>query len=246
MSQVIAKNLTHRFGDKLVLDNINLEIKDKEFLSFVGASGCGKSTFLRLIANLLTPSSGSIESAGREDLKISMVFQDANLLPWLNVLRNVSLPLKLKGLQSDKPMEWLEKVGLADSAKLYPDELSGGMKMRVAMARAMAMEPDLLLLDEPFGALDEITRQEMGDALLKFREYSQCTAIFVTHSVAEAVYLSERVALMAANPGRILKVYEIAARVNKNIEWRTQRDYLERVADISKALHGVIRGGHVE
>jgi NitT/TauT family transport system ATP-binding protein len=240
MTQIKVSNLSHAYGDKLVLENVSIDINSGELLSLVGASGCGKSTLLRLCAGILTPSKGSVVIENNTSPRISMVFQDSNLLPWMNVLANVNLPLKLKNIKSNNAMEWLERVGLKDSAKLYPDELSGGMKMRVALARAMVSDPDLLLLDEPFGALDEITRQEMGDELLRFRNISPCTTIFVTHSVAEAIYLSDRVALMQANPGLIKDVFNIDSPDKKDKTWRIEEDYLKQVALTSQSLQAAI------
>ena len=246
MSKLVVKNLNHSFGDKTVLKDINFSVEKGEFLSLVGPSGCGKSTLLKILANLLQPNEGVIERNDGDAKKISKVFQEANLLPWMNVEANVNLPLKLKGIKSDKAMEWLEKVGLANNAKQYPDELSGGMKMRVALARAMVMDPEVLLLDEPFGALDEITRQEMGDELIRFRELSPCTTIFVTHSVAEAVYLSERVALMSANPGLITELINIEYPESRSREWRSETNYLSQVSKLSKALQMTMAGGKDE
>jgi NitT/TauT family transport system ATP-binding protein len=246
MPKIHAKNISHSFDSKLVLDTINLTIDNGELMSLVGASGCGKSTLLRILSKLIKPSNGEIEDSSSDELKISMVFQDANLLPWLSVLGNVSLPLKLKGESSNKPIEWLKKVGLGDSMNLYPDQLSGGMKMRVALARAMVIEPDLVLLDEPFAALDEITRQEMGDELLQFRKISPCTTVFVTHSVAEAVYLSNNVALMSSNPGKIVTKFPINSPTDKDKAWRTDLQYTNQVTKISNALQTVMEGGVIE
>jgi len=240
LPQIITQHISHSFDDKLVLNDINLTIEDGELMSLVGASGCGKSTLLRVLSKLIKPSKGSIENSMGRDMKIAMVFQDANLLPWLTVLGNVSLPLNIKGESSDKPKEWLKKVGLDDAMDVYPDQLSGGMKMRVALARAMVIEPDLILLDEPFAALDEITRQEMGDELLKFRKLSPCTTVFVTHSVAEAVYLSNRVVLMSSNPGEIKDSFDIQSPDHHNKAWRTASQYTDQVTQISNALQTVI------
>lgn len=197
------------------LQSLSLDVRPGEFLSLLGPSGCGKSTALRLIAGLGEVSEGKIEwpgvgheRSGRAKKDIGFVFQDATIMPWATVLDNVYLPLRLL----DRPrkavigeiLEVLEMVGLSKFAEAYPRELSGGMRMRVSIARALVTRPKLLLMDEPFAALDEITRARLSDDLLMIRERVGCTVIFVTHSVYESVYLSSRIVVFAARPGRIV------------------------------------------
>ncbi|MEL6227581.1 MAG: ABC transporter ATP-binding protein [Pseudomonadota bacterium] len=216
-----------RFGGGApVLDGINLEIARGEFVSLLGPSGCGKSTLLRIIADLLEPSHGTVRwqqsdaeasstsasgqaatIGGEGHRKLGFVFQDATLMPWANALDNVALPLRLEGLSKairhDRARDMLQRVGLADATSAYPRELSGGMRMRVSLARALITTPDVLLMDEPFAALDEITRNRLTDDLAALWERLGFTAIFVTHSVLESVYLSQRIVVMATHPGRI-------------------------------------------
>jgi NitT/TauT family transport system ATP-binding protein len=208
---VQLKSVSKRFGGgPLVLDRIDFSAARGEFVSFIGPSGCGKSTLLRLISGLIPLSSGSLEHDGAatavgEDL--AFVFQEPTLLPWLTVARNVELPLKLRGVPAEQRRSRREaaltRVRLSGREEAYPRQLSGGQKMRVSIARALALRPKLLLLDEPFGALDEMTRNHLNEELLAIRSDQDWTAFFVTHSVAEAVFLSSRVVVLSANPGRI-------------------------------------------
>lgn len=192
------------------MDGLDLEVAPREFLAILGPSGCGKSTLLRLIASLDEPQAGRIDIDSPEgaDTPISYVFQDAHLLPWRSVLRNVELPLELRGVRAAKRREAalhaLERVGLAEAASRYPVQLSGGMRMRVSLARAMVTFPSLLLLDEPFAALDEITRQKLDEQLRTLWLSSGMTVVFVTHSTAEAVFLAQRAVVLSARPGRIV------------------------------------------
>ena len=190
-----------------VIDSLDLDIFDGEFLCLLGPSGCGKSTLLRLVAGLESPDFGAMAWTEGVAPKIGFVFQEPNLMPWANVWANVYLPLRLAGFSRREAdplvMEQLSRVGLADAARKLPRELSGGMKMRVSIARALADRPKLLLLDEPFAALDEITRWQLNDALLSLRSESAATVVFVTHSVSECAYLADRVAVMRARPGSI-------------------------------------------
>src|SRR5450755_191574 len=210
--QIEFAGVTKSYGTgRLVLQAIDLNIRKGEFVSIIGPSGCGKSTVLKLIAGLTPPSAGTIRVDGmvpqnaRET--ISFIFQDATLLPWRTVTRNVALGLELEGVGSQSRNETvsslLQLVGLSEVADAYPRELSGGMKMRASIARALATNPRLLLLDEPFASLDEMTRDRLNEELLRLRAERQWTAVFVTHSVAEAVFLSTRIIVLAPNPGRI-------------------------------------------
>ena len=180
-------------------------IQSGEFLAILGPSGCGKSTLLRLIAGLDSPTTGSIHHPAAE---LAYVFQDAHLLPWRNVLRNVELPLELRGInraqRRDRAMRVIEQVGLSDAVDRYPAQLSGGMRMRVSLARALITDPKLLLLDEPFAALDEITRQRLDEQLRELWIERNITTIFVTHSTAEATFLAQRAIVLSPRPGRII------------------------------------------
>jgi NitT/TauT family transport system ATP-binding protein len=211
--EILLTNITKRFSatSPPVLEAIDLSVTRGEFVSIIGPSGCGKSTLLKLVAGLEPPTSGEIlidamtPKNARETM--SFVFQDATLLPWRTVERNVSLALELEGrprftsLQTTAKL--LELVGLTAVAQSYPRQLSGGQKMRVSIARALATKPRLLLMDEPFAALDEITRDRMNEEILRLREEGNWTVLFVTHSVAEAVFLSSRIVMLAPHPGRV-------------------------------------------
>ena len=211
--EVLLTDVSKRFAgaDAEVLHGVSLSIERGEFVSIIGPSGCGKSTLLKMVAGLASCSSGEIAVNGMTPKNarelVSFVFQDATLLPWLTVERNVALALELENrtpLQIKKTVaKLLELVGLEKVSKSYPRQLSGGMKMRVSIARALATRPRLLLMDEPFAALDEMTRDRMNEELLRVRTEQNWTVMFVTHSVAEAVFLSSRVIVLAPHPGRI-------------------------------------------
>ena len=227
----------------LALKDVSTSVAQGSFVSLLGPSGCGKSTLLRIIAGLITPTAGTIQWPATDDQRpddIGFVFQEATLMPWASVLENVYLPLKLRGkqLKDVKPqlMDALTRVGLADFATAFPRELSGGMKMRVSIARALVTRPPVLLMDEPFAALDEFTREKLDDDLLALWEAENWTVIFVTHSVYESVYLSERVLVMGARPGRILRDLIIDAPHPRNREFRTTPEYVKQCAEISEAL----------
>ncbi|MDR7274518.1 ABC transporter ATP-binding protein [Catenuloplanes atrovinosus] len=208
-----------RAGEVTALTGVDLSIARGEFVALIGPSGCGKSTLLRLVADLIEPSSGTVTVAGkparraRLDQEYGIAFQQAGLFEWRTVLRNVELPLELRGHgrkeRRARAGEMLELVGLADFARHYPAQLSGGMQQRVAIARALAVHPPLLLMDEPFGALDEMTRERLQDELLRVCAATRTSTIFVTHSIPEAVYLADRVVVMSPRPGRITGVIPI-------------------------------------
>ena len=204
--------VSKRYADgPTILEDLSLTIEPGEFVTLIGPSGCGKSTLLKLVAGLSTITSGSILIDGMTPRNaretISFIFQDPALLPWRTVRANIGLGLELERVQRDRRarivQEQLDLVGLADVAHLYPRQLSGGMKMRVSIARALASNPRVLLLDEPFAALDEMTRDRMNDELLRLRATHNWTVLFVTHSVAEAVFLSDRIVVLAPHPGRL-------------------------------------------
>lgn len=228
-------------GDVVALRNLNLAVNQGDFLSLLGPSGCGKSTALRLIAGLITPTSGSIDwQGGKGDNDLGVVFQEPTLMPWAKVKDNVWLPFRLRGKSygsvKDDVMQALRLVGLEEFQNAYPRELSGGMKMRVSIARALVTRPRLILMDEPFAALDEITRHKLNKDLLALREAIGCTVIFVTHSVFESVFLSDRIVVMAARPGRIIGEVNVDAPYPRADSFRTSPDYAASAAEASKML----------
>jgi NitT/TauT family transport system ATP-binding protein len=216
MTAVLLSAVQKRFGDVHALDGIDLEMGAGEFVSLIGPSGCGKSTLLRVVADLEHPTSGTVQVGGktphqaRLDQDYGIAFQQAGLLEWRSVVENVELPLHVHGVDKAKrrarATELLELVGLGDFAGSRPSELSGGMQQRVAIARALAPSPRLLLMDEPFGALDEMTRERMQAELLRIARETEAAVLFVTHSIPEAVVLSDRVVVMSPRPGRITEV----------------------------------------
>jgi NitT/TauT family transport system ATP-binding protein len=230
-------------GGIMALGPLDLDVGQGEFVSLLGPSGCGKSTALRLIAGLSAPSSGSVgvaNRAGRAGRGIGFVFQEPTLMPWTNVRENVRLPLKLAYMPAAEAnarvKDALAQVGLAEFEGAYPRELSGGMKMRVSLARALVTDPDILLMDEPFAALDEITRFRLNNDLLSLWRHLRKTIIFVTHSVFESVYLSQRVIVMTARPGRIHAEFRIDAPGPRDEDFRTSADYAGYCRMVSKAL----------
>lgn len=229
-------------GDVVALRNMKLEVREGDFLSLLGPSGCGKSTALRLIADLSEPTRGAIRWHGtRTDRDLSVVFQEPTLMPWATVADNILLPFRLAGKRKgevwDRAEELLSLVGLQKFHDAYPRELSGGMKMRVSIARALVTHPRLMLMDEPFAALDEITRFKLNDDLLQLKEAMGCTVIFVTHSVFESVFLSNRIVIMAARPGRVIRELAVDAPYPRTEEFRTSAEYAARCRAASDALH---------
>jgi NitT/TauT family transport system ATP-binding protein len=242
----------------VAIDGLSLGVGEHEFVSLVGPSGCGKSTALRMMAGLASPTAGSIggslprvggfppegglPSRGVGTADIGFVFQEPTLMPWARVAENVYLPLKLKGVsrQTAEPRirEALAMVGLADFHAAWPRELSGGMKMRVSIARALVTNPRLLLMDEPFAALDEMTRLKLNDDLLRLWAAQRWTVVFVTHSVYESVYLSSRVVVMAARPGRLVADLRVDAPYPRDAEFRLSPDYATHYRAVSAALAG--------
>ena len=229
----------------MALGPLDLDVRRGEFVSLLGPSGCGKSTALRLIAGLNAPSSGSVRvsspaGAAQSGHSIGFVFQDPTLMPWASVRDNVRLPLKLAHAPAAEAIARVDKaliqVGLTEFADAYPRELSGGMKMRVSLARALVTDPDILLMDEPFAALDEITRFRLNNDLLTLWRDLRKTVIFVTHSVFESVYLSQRVIVMTSRPGRIGAEFYIDAAEPRGEEFRTSADYAGYCRKVSNAL----------
>jgi NitT/TauT family transport system ATP-binding protein len=224
------------------LAGFDMQLHAGEFVSLLGPSGCGKSTVLRIIAGLTEPTSGKVEwlhSPQARAVRLGFVFQEPTLMPWATVARNVALPLKLQGgglENTDAVNGALARVGLAEFADKYPRELSGGMKMRASIARALVTEPDLLLMDEPFAALDEITRFRLNNDLLALWQALQKTIVFVTHSVFESVYLSQRVIVMTPRPGRVFRELSIDAPYPRHERFRTSAPYAACCRHASEAL----------
>jgi NitT/TauT family transport system ATP-binding protein len=249
MSVVEIKSLTKRFerGNVVALQDIALAIEPGEFVSLIGPSGCGKSTLLRIIGDLIEPTSGTVTVNGkpapraRADHDYGMVFQDSVLFEWRTVTKNVALPLELlgwdRGRRKARVDELLELVELHGFGGHYPWQLSGGMQMRVAIARALSFEPALLLMDEPFGALDEMTRERLNMELLRIWEASKSTVVFVTHSIAEAVFLSTRAVVMSARPGRVANIVEIDLPYPRGAQTREEPRYFELITQVREALH---------
>lgn len=233
----VSKEFVTRKGPLAVLNRISLQAAEREFVSIVGPSGCGKSTLLRIIADLTPPSGGTLLVRGKSpvqarlDRAVSFVFQDACLLPWRTVRRNIELPLEASRIPTSErhvvAKSLIDLVGLREFADAYPRTLSGGMKQRVAIARALATKPRLLLMDEPFGALDEITREKMNYELLRIFEVQAVSVIFVTHNIGEAVLLADRVVVMSARPGRILGELSISFGRPRSPEVRTSQEFFE-------------------
>jgi len=240
MALVGARGVSKVFANGVqALADVSLDVQSGEFLSVVGPSGCGKSTLLRLIAGLIQPTAGTIDwPTGTADL--GFVFQEPTLMPWASALANVALPLKLHGLarreREARSAKALGDVGLTGFERAWPRELSGGMKMRVSIARALVTEPRLLLMDEPFAALDEITRHRLNADLIDLWQRTKVTIVFVTHSVFESVFLSQRIAVMAARPGRVLSELSIAAPYPRSAAFRTSVEYAAYCREASARL----------
>jgi NitT/TauT family transport system ATP-binding protein len=236
-------------GGTLALAGVSLRVPRRGFVAIVGPSGCGKSTLLRIVAGLEPATAGTVRvappDASRAQVqRLSFVFQDATLMPWADVFDNVWLPLRVAGSARAQARERiapvLEAVGLSAFERAYPRELSGGMRMRVSIARALVSRPAMLLMDEPFAALDEITRMRLNDDLLDWWRARDLTALFVTHSVFEAVYLSERVIVMGPRPGRFVADIEVDEPYPRGEAFRTSQRYAARCAQVSRALRAAM------
>ncbi len=222
------------------LAHLDLRVYAGELVALLGPSGCGKSTALRLIAGLEAPSAGTVTVPARKPGEVGFVFQEPTLMPWATVADNVLLPLRLQKVPAAEARrrcaDLMALVGLADFARAYPHELSGGMRMRVSIARALAPRPSLLLMDEPFAAIDEINRFRLNDDLLRLKKELATTIVFVTHSVYESVYLASRIAIMAARPGRITEEIVIDPPLPRDANLRTSAAFLDRCASAMRAL----------
>ena len=247
----VSKTYQARQGTVEALDDINLEVERGEFVSLVGRSGCGKTTLLRVLSGLLAPSAGAVEANGRSVWKgtkrddeafaqFGLVFQEANLFPWYDVLRNVSLPLKLRGVDKKsrhaRARDLCQLVGLAGFEDAYPRELSGGMRQRAAIARALSYDPTVLLMDEPFGALDALTRDKMNLELQSLHATAGATIVFVTHSIPEAVFLADRVVLLTPRPGRIRSVTQVPLPRPRSLETESTVEFQEIVRKLRHEL----------
>jgi NitT/TauT family transport system ATP-binding protein len=253
MSVVKVEGVTKTFprGDITALQDIDLELDPGEFVSLIGPSGCGKSTLLRVIGDLIEPSAGTVTVNGkparqaRADRDYGIVFQDSVLFDWRTVTKNIALPLELLGWDRARRQarvdEMLELVELQGFAGHYPWQLSGGMQQRVSIARALTFEPALLLMDEPFGALDEMTRERLNLELLSIWQKLESTVVFVTHSISEAVFLSTRVVVMSPRPGRIAGVVPIDLAYPRTVETREDPHFFELVTQVRELLR--TRGG---
>jgi NitT/TauT family transport system ATP-binding protein len=252
---VVVDNVTKVFNqgradEVTALAEVELTVGAGEFVSLIGPSGCGKSTLLRLIADLIEPTTGTVTVAGspagkaRRDQAYGIAFQQAGLFEWRTVLRNVELPLELRGMsraqRRARAEEMLALVGLADFAGHYPAQLSGGMQQRVAIARALAVQPPLLLMDEPFGALDEMTRERLQSELLAICAKTGTSTVFVTHSISEAVFLSDRVVVMSARPGRITASIPVSLP-SRDDAGRQSEGYFAKITEVRRALRSAPR-----
>ncbi|MBT4983359.1 MAG: ABC transporter ATP-binding protein [Ilumatobacter sp.] len=239
-------------GQLEALRDIDLDIAAGDFVSLIGPSGCGKSTLLRLIANLLSPTAGDVLVNGksaaqaRVDQDYGMAFQQSGLFDWRSVRKNIELPLELKGWnkkrRAERSAEMLELVQLSEFGDHRPWELSGGMQQRIAIARALASHPPLLLMDEPFGALDEMTREHMQSELLRICAAADTTVVFVTHSIPEAVYLSNRVVVMSPRPGQITDVIDVDLGAARDDDTREDETFYKKITEVREALRGAELG----
>ena len=241
--RVSARDLEKRFSeDVIAIQGIDLDVQEGEVVSLVGPSGCGKSTLLRLVAGLETPTAGIVERPGIDESpgSVGFVFQDAHLLPWRTARRNVELLLEIQNVSREERQQRAEKalnrVGLQGFEDAYPRQLSGGMKMRVSLARTLVLNPQLFLLDEPFGALDEITREKLNDDFVELSRANGLTTLFVTHSVTEAVYLSTRVIVISDRPGKIVDEIPVPF-AERNRSLRSTPEFVQTCAAVSETLY---------
>ncbi len=241
------------FGDVLAVEDMSMDIREGEFVTFLGPSGCGKSTALKMVAGFLPLTTGKIRispAKGDAEHDLGFVFQEPTLMPWASVFDNVYLPLQLAGVErgdgEPRVREALREVGLSRFARSYPRQLSGGMKMRVSIARALVTRPRILLMDEPFAALDEMTRSKLNNDLIQLADAHGLTVIFVTHSVFESVYLSTRVIVMAARPGRLVADMPLDAPWPRNEDYRTSPEFTAEARRISETLKGTLNVDEID
>jgi NitT/TauT family transport system ATP-binding protein len=244
---VQLRNVSKVFeGGTKALEDVSLSIVRGSFTSLLGPSGCGKSTLLKIIAGLIAPSAGTLDTSFSGPGSIGYVFQDPTLMPWADVKSNVMMPLDIIGLEDTekerRAAETLQLVGLTDFAGVHPRALSGGMKMRASLARALVSKPGVLLLDEPFAALDEMTRNRLNDDLIRIAADENLTVIFVTHSIFESVYLSDRIVVMAPRPGRPIAEFNPAAPKGRGQDYRLSTDYTAMCARVSAAVQTTMEG----
>ncbi len=235
--------------DVTALTGVSMDIKKGEFISLVGPSGCGKTTLLRIIADLLTQTSGDVKIGGttpreaRLQKRYGIVFQNAVLYDWRTVKKNVMLPMEImkvpKKEQEARAMNMLELVGLTEFANHYPNQLSGGMQQRVGIARALAIQPEILLMDEPFSALDEFTREKLHEDLLRIWRKTQKTVIFVTHNIAESVFLSDRICVLSPHPGRLSAIVDVNLPRPRTMEMKETAEFTELVAKVRNSFEGI-------
>jgi len=248
LSSAVSKVFASAGSAVQALSAVDFRVDAGEFVSLIGPSGCGKSTLMRLIADLDVPSTGALSVFGKSaaqarlDQDYGIAFQQAGLLPWRTVEANIALPLELHGRskaeRTARVKDLITLVGLTDFAAAYPDQLSGGMQQRVAIARSLAAAPRLLLMDEPFGALDEMTREHMQSELTRIAAETGAAVVFVTHSIPEAVFLSDRVVVMSPRPGRITDDIVIPFAASRDDGLRESPDFFEKVTEVREALHG--------
>jgi NitT/TauT family transport system ATP-binding protein len=250
---VSLRNVTKKFGAAgvIAVESIDLDVRPGEFVSLIGPSGCGKSTLLRIVGDLVEPTSGEVVVNGKSarqarlDRDYGIVFQDAVLYDWRTVAKNIALPLELlkwdRAKRTQRVAELIDLVELQGFAEHHPWQLSGGMQQRVSIARALSFSPALLLMDEPFGALDEMTRERLNGELLRIWEASGSTIVFVTHSISEAVFLSTRVVVMSRRPGRIAAIVEVDLPQPRNADTREEPRFFELVTEVRDRLR---EGGH--
>ena len=237
----VSKTFQDQYGVLDVLEDIDVDVRSQEFLCVLGPSGCGKTTLLRLLSGLITPTAGELIVYNSHELRIGLVFQQSNLMPWRTVMDNILLPLELRGVSHDEAVQeaqtLIELVGLQEFTDAWPASLSGGMAQRVAIARALIQDPDLLLLDEPFGSLDALTREKMGEELLRIWQVKRKTVVMITHSISESLLLADRVLVFSPRPGRVLLDLTVDLPRPRGEDMR----YSSQFQDMSRQIRAAIK-----